>query len=140
MLDWVAAASIEYLGVGTNLKFYVNQGDAYFDVTPIRETTAAGDVTFSAVNGSSTLTVADVNHGAIANDFVTFSGAVSLGGNITAAVLNQEYEIATIIDGNSYTVEAKDTAGATVTANASDTGNGGAVSYTHLTLPTIYSV
>jgi len=126
LLDWVAAASIEYLGVGTNLKFYVNQGDAYFDVTPIRETTAAGDVTFSAVNGSSTLTVADVNHGAIVNDFVTFSGAVSLGGNITAAVLNQEYEIATIIDGNSYTVAAKDTAGAAVTANASDTGNGGA--------------
>ena len=124
--DWVATASIEYLGVGTNLKFYVNQGDAYFDVTPIRETTAAGDVTFSAVNGSSTITVADVNHGAIANDFVTFSGAVSLGGNITAAVLNQEYQIATIIDGNSYTIEAKDTAGATVTANASDTGNGGA--------------
>ena len=126
LLDWVAAASIEYLGVGTNLKFYVNQGDAYFDITPIRETTAAGDVTFSAVNGSSTLTVADVNHGAIANDFVTFSGAVTLGGNITASVLNQEYEIATIIDGNSYTVEAKDTAGAAVTANASDTGNGGA--------------
>ena len=126
LLDWVAAASIEYLGVGTNLKFYVNQGDAYFDVTPIRETTLAGAVTFSAVNGSSTITVADVNHGAIANDFVTFSGAVSLGGNITASVLNQEYEIATIIDGNSYTVEAKDTAGAAVTANASDTGNGGA--------------
>ena len=124
--DWVATASIEYLGVGTNLKFYVNQGDAYFDVTPIRETTLAGAVTFSAVNGSSTITVADVNHGAIANDFVTFSGAVSLGGNITASVLNQEYEIATIIDGNSYTVEAKDTAGAAVTANASDTGNGGA--------------
>ena len=126
LLDWVAAASIEYLGVGTNLKFYVNQGDAYFDVTPIRETTLAGAVTFSAVNGSSTITVADVNHGAIANDFVTFSGAVSLGGNIKASVLNQEYEIATIIDGNSYTVEAKDTAGAAVTANASDTGNGGA--------------
>tara|TARA_Y100001963_G_scaffold1000_3_gene1485 strand:- start:18091 stop:19941 length:1851 start_codon:yes stop_codon:yes gene_type:complete len=124
--DWVATASIEYLGLGTNLKFYINQGDAYYDVTPIRETTAAGDVTFSAVNGSSTITVADVNHGAVINDFVTFSGAVSLGGNITAAVLNQEYQIATIVDGNTYTIEAKDTAGATVTANASDTGNGGA--------------
>ena len=101
LLDWVAAASIEYLGVGTNLKFYVNQGDAYFDVTPIRETTLAGAVTFSAVNGSSTITVADVNHGAIVNDFVTFSGAVTLGGNITAAVLNQEYQIATIIDSSS---------------------------------------
>ena len=125
LFDWVASSAIEYLGVGTNLKFYVNQGDAYFDVTPIRETTLAGAVTFSAVNGSSTLTVADVNHGAVVNDFVSFSGAVTLGGNITAAVLNQEYQIATVIDGNSYTVEAKDTGGATVTANASDTGNGG---------------
>ena len=59
------------------------------------------------------------------NDFVTFSGASSLGGNITATVLNQEYQIATIVNSNSYTVEAKDTDGATVTANASDTGNGG---------------
>ena len=48
-----------------------------------------------------------------------------MGGNITAAVLNQEYEIATIVDTNSYTITAKDTSGATVTANASDTGNGG---------------
>lgn len=125
LLDWVAAASTQYLGVGTNLKFYINQGDAYYDVTPIRETTAAGDVTFSASNGSSTLTVADTNHGAVVNDFVTFSGAVSLGGNITAAVLNQEYEIATIVNNNSYTVLAKDTSGSAVTANGSDTGNGG---------------
>lgn len=125
LLDWVAAAAIKYLGVGTTLKFYVNEGDAFYDVTPIRETTAAGDVTFSASNGDATLTVADVNHGAVANDFVTFSGATTLGGNITAAVLNQEYQIATVIDGNSYTVEAKDTSGNTVTANSSDTGNGG---------------
>ena len=125
LLDWVAAASTQYLGVGTNLKFYINQGDAYYDVTPIRETTAAGDVTFSASNGSSTLTVADTNHGAVVNDFVTFSGAVSLGGNITAAVLNQEYEIATIVNNNSYTVLAKDTSGSAVTASGSDTGNGG---------------
>jgi len=62
----------------------------------------------------------------VQNDFVTFSGAVSLGGNITAAVLNQEYQIATRIDDDSYTIEAKDTNGNTVTANASDTGNGGA--------------
>ena len=137
--DWVATASIEYLGVGTNLKFYVNQGDAYFDVTPIRETTAAGDVTFSAVNGSSTITVADVNHGAIANDFVTFSGAVSLGGNITAGVLNQEYQITEIVDDSNYKVQAR-TAGTSiqsitvdgqlsptlVLADSADTGNGGA--------------
>jgi hypothetical protein len=61
----------------------------------------------------------------VQNDFVTFSGAVSLGGNITAAVLNQEYQVATIVNDNTYTIEAKDTSGNTVTANSSDTGNGG---------------
>ncbi len=126
LLDWVASASIEYLGVGTNLKFYVNEGANYNDITPIRETTLAGAVTFAAVNGSSTLTITDVNHGAVTNDFVTFSGAVSLGGNVTAAVLNQEYQIDNVSDANTYTITAKTTAGVTVTASAGDVGNGGA--------------
>ena len=125
LLAWVSLASTKYLGLGTNLKYYVKEGDNFYDITPIRSTTAAGDVTFSATNGDATITVSDTGHGAVANDFVTFSGAVSLGGNITATVLNQEYQIATIVNANSYTVEAKDTSGATVTANASDTGNGG---------------
>lgn len=122
---WISLEGTKYLSVGTTLKLYVKEGDNFYDVTPIRSTTAAGDVTFSATNGDATITVSDTAHGAVMNDFVTFSGAVSLGGNITAAVLNQEYQIATIVDANSYTIEAKDTSGATVTANASDTGNGG---------------
>ena len=124
--NWVTLGSINLLGVGTNLKFYLEEGGAYNDITPIRVTTAAGDVTFSATNGSSTISVTDAGHGAIANDFVTFSGAATLGGNITAAVLNQEYQVDAVQDANTYTITAKDTAGATVTANASDTGNGGA--------------
>jgi len=124
--NWVTLSAKNLLGVGTNLKFYIEQGGLYKDITPIRLTTAAGDVTFAAVNGDATLTVTDTAHGAIAGDYVTFSGAVSLGGNITAVVLNQEYAIATIVDDDNYTIEAKDTSGATVLANASDTGNGGA--------------
>ena len=122
---FVALDSSRYMGLGTNLKYYIEEGGAYYDITPVRATTAAGDVTFSASNGSSTLTVADTAHGAVANDFVTFSGAASLGGNVTAAVLNQEYQIDTVLNDNSYTVVAKDTSGVVVTANASDTGNGG---------------
>ena len=125
LLDWVASDGTKYLGVGTNLKFYINEGTAYNDVTPIRATTSAGDVTFAATNGSSTLTVTDTSHGAVANDFVTFSDAASLGGNITAAVLNQEYQVDVITSANAYTITAKDTSGSTVTANSSDSGNGG---------------
>ena len=125
MWNWVTLGRQNLVSVGTNLKYYIERGGAYNDVTPIRLTTAAGDVTFAAVNGDATLTVSDTAHGAVANDFVTFSGAVSLGGNITAPVLNQEYQIATIVNDDSYTIEAKDTTGATVTASAGDSGNGG---------------
>jgi len=124
--DWGTSSAEYYLGVGTNLKFYIEAGGAIDDITPIRETTAAGDVTFSATTGSATITVSDTDHGALAGDFVTFSGAVSLGGNITADVLNQEYQVATLVSANSYTIEAKDTNGDEVLATASDTGNGGA--------------
>jgi hypothetical protein len=126
LFDWASLEFLRFIGVGTNLKFYVTEGTNYSDITPIRDTTAAGDVTFAATDGSSTITVSDTSHGAVLNDFVTFSGAVSLGGNITADVLNQEYEITGVPTANTYTITAKDTSGVTVTANASDTGNGGA--------------
>jgi len=126
IFDWASLESIKYIGLGTNLKFYVTQGTSFNDVTPIRSTTSAGDVTFAATNGSSTLTVTDTAHGAAVNDFVTFSGAVSLGGNITATVLNQEYQIVSVPDADTYTITAKDTSGATVTADGSDSGDGGA--------------
>ena len=122
---WISLGGTKYLGIGTTWKYYIESGNVFNDITPIRSTTAAGDVTFSATNGDATITVSDTAHGAVKNDFVTFSGAATLGGNITAAVLNQEYQIATIVNANSYTIEAKDTSGTTVTANASDTGNGG---------------
>jgi hypothetical protein len=201
---WVALDGSRYLGVGTHLKYYINEGGGYSDITPIRDTTAAGDVTFAAaantlsagisavqltipltsstgfppsgliqigseqiryatitgndlegitrgVNGTipaahlsaaavdcATLTVSDTDHGALDNDFVTFSGAVSLGSQITAAVLNQEYQIVSIVDADSYLIEARavatipdiTTSGglnpAPVFADSSDTGDGGA--------------
>ena len=126
LLAWVALDATKYLGLGTTFKYYIKQGSNFDDVTPIRSTTSAGDVTFAKVaNDDATITVTDTAHGAVQNDFVTFSGASSLGGNITASVLNQEYQVATVVNANSYTIEAKDTSGSTVTANSSDSGNGG---------------
>jgi len=122
---WVDLEITKYLGVGATWKYYVKEGDNFYDVTPLRVTTSAGDVTFSATNGSSTITVTDTSHGAVTNDFVTFSGAATLGGLVTAAVLNQEYQIDLVTSANAYTITAKDTDGDTVTANASDSGNGG---------------
>jgi hypothetical protein len=201
---WVALDGSRYLGVGTHLKYYINEGGGYSDITPIRDTTAAGDVTFVAaantlsagisavqtiipltssigfppsgliqigseqiryatvtgndlegitrgVNGTipaahlsaaavdcATLTVSDTAHGALDNDFVTFSGAVSLGSQITAAILNQEYQIVSIVNVDNYLIEARTVASISsitttnglaptpVFADSSDTGNGGA--------------
>jgi hypothetical protein len=119
--NWITLSSYNLLGVGTNLKFYIQNGTGgtFYDVTPIRSTTAAGDVTFAATNGSTTLTVTDTAHGAQANDFVTYSGAISLGGAITATVLNKEYQVVSVTSNNVYTITS------TVAANASDVGNGG---------------
>ena len=122
---WVNLLGTRYLGIGTRLKLYIQQGTAFYDITPLRLTTAAGDIVFAATDGSSTITATDANHGASKGDFVTFSGAASLGGLVIAAALNQEYEVATIVSANAYTFTAKDTDGDTITANSSDSGNGG---------------
>jgi len=122
--SWISLAATKYIGIGTTFKYYVEDGDAYYDVTPIRKA-STNSITFSATDGSSTVTVTDSSHGAVTNDFVTISGAVSLGGLVTADVLNQEYQILLVTGTNTYTITAKDTSGATVTANSSDSGNGG---------------
>tara|TARA_R100001129_G_scaffold122804_1_gene85576 strand:+ start:776 stop:2686 length:1911 start_codon:yes stop_codon:yes gene_type:complete len=134
---WQTISLAKYLGIGTNLKYYVESGQTFYDITPLRATTGAGDVTFSATNGSATITVTDTAHGAIVGDFVTFSGAATLGGNITANVLNQEYKVLTVPSDNTFTIEAREVNAlsqitvdgvytpTTVNANSSDTGNGG---------------
>ena len=117
--NWIALDGSNYLGIGTHLKYYIEEGQGLNDITPVRATTGAGDVTFAATNGSTTITVSDTSHGAFENDSVTFSGAASLGGAITAAVLNKEYQVVRVVDANSYEITSA------VAANSSDTGNGG---------------
>jgi hypothetical protein len=122
MWNWLNLSGYNLLALGTNLKYYIQNGTNgnLYDVTPIRTTTSAGEVTFSASTGSYTLTVTDPGHGAQAGDFVTFSGAVSLGGDITATILNAEFQITTYISSNQYTITSS------VAATSGDSGDGGA--------------
>ena len=134
---WQTISLANYMGVGTNVKYYILYGGAYYDVTPLRATTSAGDVTFAATDGSSIITVTETAHGAIIGDFVTFSGAATLGGLVTAEVLNQEYQVETVPSANTFTIIAREVnpvsritvngiyTPVAVTANSSDSGNGG---------------
>jgi hypothetical protein len=121
--NWVTLGRLNLVGVGTNLKFYIEKGGEYNDITPIRDTVALTDP-FIATNGSSIISVTDVAHGCVTGDFVTFSGATGLGGNITAGVLNREFQI-TLISANVYTIDAGIAANAT---DAAGSPGGGSVS------------
>ena len=203
---WTALDGNEYIGWGTSQKYYILYAGNFYDITPIRETTAAGALTFAAANNTlnggitdtsttltltsttgfpangglikidseqiryslvsgstltglqrgqngttaashltaagvfcATIVVTDASHGAVQNDFVTISAAASLGGNITATVLNQEYQITSILGGSTYTIEAR-AAGTSISSitttnglspsyvfpSVSDSGTGGA--------------
>ena len=205
IFNWITLANQNLVGIGTNLKFYIENGGNFYDVTPLRETTDAGDVTFSAsdttlssavsstsattialtstsgfplsgkilvgseaidytgitdntltgctrgasylVSGTSTSTTAathssgagvtcftlivtDSSHGATAGDFVTFSDALTLGGNMGADILNFEYQIESVETDDTYTILAKSYSDTTLTftnvaSTSSDSGSGG---------------
>ena len=202
---WVSLAGDRYLGVGTHLKYYINEGGSYNDITPIRLISGAGDATFATgantidgaitatdisilldsvarfpvsgrikigseemtyaaistktligvvrgVNGTTaashadgvaitcaTVSVTENANGVLVDDFVTFTDAAALGsgGLITAAVLNQEYQVTAVVNANVFQIEARTVSSiASITttnglnptfvfSNASDSGTGG---------------
>ena len=117
--NWVTLGFANLLGLGTNLKYYIEQGGLYYDITPIRETATLTNP--FALTASTTVTVTDTAHGCSTGDFVTFSGASDIGGagppatNVTASVLNQEFQV-TVVDVNTYTITISVTPNATAIA------------------------
>jgi len=117
--NWETLGGNNLIGVGTNLKFYIVQGGVYYDITPIRATSTINNNPF-ALTASTTVTVTDTNHGCVTGDFVTFSGAVDIGSagtNVTAAVLNQQYQV-TVLTANTYTITISVTPNATAIAGS----------------------
>jgi len=106
---WAALDNSQFMGLGTEFKFYIEQGGGYNDITPIRKTVALGTNPFYSTAGNGIITVTDIAHGAVVNDFVTFSGATTFDG-LTTGDLNKEQQITQIIDANSYKVNTGGTA------------------------------
>lgn len=96
--NWVTLGSINLISLGTNLKFYINSGGAFNDITPLRTTVTLGANPFTG-DGTTTVTVTHTAHGAVDGDFVTFSGATGT----YASVLNNQFQL-TYINANSYTI------------------------------------
>ena len=128
--NWIDFDGSNYLGVGTSKKYYIEKGGQYNDITPfihISTTVGAAAGPFTATTGSSSITIVDSGYTPNVGDYLVISGAVSLGGNITAAVLNQEYQEVTEVSGTTFTIIARSpTTGLPVLASTGDTGHGGA--------------
>ena len=96
--NWVTLGGANLLGVGTNLKFYIEYGGTYYDITPLRASSTINNDPFAG-NGTTTVTVTDTAHGGVTGDFVTFSGATGT----YATTWNQEYQI-TVLTVDTYTI------------------------------------
>lgn len=120
LFSWTTTDGSDLTAFGTSLKLYAEEGGVFTDITPNRtENVALASNPFSTVDTSTTVTVTHVSHGAIMNDFVTFSGAATTNG-IPAAELNDEHQITTLIDSDTYEIE--------VTTAATSTASGGGAS------------
>jgi len=131
LFSWVALDGTKYLGVGTNLKYYIADGGLYYDITPERDPPASLTNPFTATATSGRekiITVSDAGHGAVLNDFVTFSGASTMGGTVTAAVLNTEHQITRIVNNDVYEITLSANANST---DVSNSPGGGSVTATY---------
>lgn len=113
--NWITLDNLNLLGIGTNLKFYLENGGAYYDITPIRSHATLSNPFKTTIN-STTVVVTAASHGAVTGDFVTFSNVATVGG----LDLNNEYSI-TYVDANTYNITASSQASATVAAGGGTT-------------------
>ncbi len=117
--NWVSSTNYNLLALGTNCKYYVENGGQYNDITPLSATTTLGSDPFATTSGSPLVTVTATGHGVTAGTYVTFSG-VSGGGVVNGVTLNGEFEAISVPTGNTFTIIAA--------ANATSTGSGGGAS------------
>jgi hypothetical protein len=122
--NWITLSGANLLGVGTNLKYYIQQtaGGNFYDITPIRDVNIVASNAFTTVNGSTTVIVNDAGYAGQTGDFVTISGVAGAVNGIPAASLNLEFRI-TYINSSTYSI--------VVGAPATSSGTTGAATFTY---------
>jgi hypothetical protein len=120
ILSYSDLNGVKYIVYGTNKKLYAYSDGSYADITPTRSTGTGNITQFATTNGSTTVTVTDSSHGALIGDFVTIASVSGAVGGISAANLQGEFEILTVPDANTYTIEAKAAASSTTTGSTAN--------------------
>ena len=126
LLNFISLDENNYLAIGSSQRFYIEEGGAFNNITPIRRTVTLGaNPITTGASGSGIITVADTGHGAVLNDFVTLGDAATTDG-VTAAQINTTHQITEIVSDNAYKVE---TAGSA--SSGSTAGGGSSVTATY---------
>lgn len=122
LINWSTLVGENLIGLGTHIRYYLNYGQTYHNITPLRATATGLSNPFTTVNGSTTVTVTDTAHGASAGDFVVILGASAVGG-ISADVLNRTdgFQITAYIDANTYTITVPSAATSSATGGGTVT-------------------
>lgn len=121
--NWSTLSGENLIGVGTHLRYFINYGSIFYNITPWRDapfTYTLGSNPFATSAGSKTVIVTATAHSAQPNDFVIFSGATGPIGGVAAAEFNRTsgYQI-TFIDDNTYSIELDEPATSTATGGGS---------------------
>ena len=126
--NWITLGGANLFAVGTNLKYYIESGGAYNDITPLKFTTASDTVNnpFDTTIGSKVITVNDTGSNVQIDDIVTISGVATALDGIPAAEFNTRHTVTARIDANTYQI--------TVTTNATSgaSGIGGSVTFNYI--------
>ena len=112
--NWITLGGQNLIGIGTHLKFYVENIGSYFDITPLRATVSLTNP-FTTTSGSATVIVTDANGGYKNGDYVTFSNATAVGG----LTISGEFVV------NQTVTSAAGTFTITASSNASSSATGG---------------
>ena len=112
--NWVTLGDQNLIGIGTHLKFYIENVGNYNDITPLRSTVSLSNP-FATTSGSAVVTVTDANGGYKNGDYVTFSNASAVGG----LTIDGEFTVGltTVSAANTYTI--------TAASNATSSATGG---------------
>ena len=119
--QWVSLSFVKYTGLGTNVKFMVETGQDYYDITPLRTTADLSTNPITTANSSTSVTISHTAHGATLGSYVTLSGVSGTINNVPDTDLNKEHVITEIVDADSYKIVVA------TTANGAGSGGGGSV-------------
>jgi len=105
--NWITLGGANLIAVGTNLKYYIEVGGGYNDITPLKYHTATDTVNnpFDTQTSSNIITINDTGSNVQVGDLVDISGVTTTLDGIPAVEFNTRHTVTARISANQYQIE-----------------------------------